>query len=84
MDSLTCWLGELGMEIDWMKAPRWAQYHACDANGEGFFYDRLPFANVSVWLCLSKRYSTKFSGYTLPDGMDWRQSLTKREEKQHV
>ena len=58
--------------VDWSKAPEWADSHAFDRSGKGWFYG-LKF-NDMFW------YSSVFdvSGFTLPTGLDWKQSKTSR------
>lgn len=66
------------MKIDWAKAKGRMRYHAHDACGDGFYFSESPLMGTRVWWpvkgtdCVSSRY-------TLPDGVDWKQSLVKRE-----
>jgi len=64
--------------IDWTKAPLNANYHAFDANGEGFWYGRKPVRNVAVWW-REPGSLVEQSGYTLPASTDWKTTLVKRE-----
>jgi hypothetical protein len=66
------------MEIDWKRAPRWANYHTCDEDGCGYWYETKPYTRGGFW-CAQGDIEWKQSEYTLPVGVDWRESLTKRE-----
>jgi hypothetical protein len=39
------------IEIDWGNAPDWANYHAFDANGNGYWYEEKPklLKNYGLW-----------------------------------
>jgi hypothetical protein len=58
--------------VDWSNAPEEADTHAFDKSGKGWFYG-LRF-NDMFW------YAGVFdvSGFTLPTGLDWKQSKTTR------
>jgi hypothetical protein len=58
--------------VDWANAPEEADCHAFDKSGKGWFYG-LRF-NDMFW------YAGVFdvSGFTLPTGLDWKQSKTTR------
>jgi hypothetical protein len=58
--------------VDWANAPEEADCHAFDKSGKGWFYG-VSF-NDSFW------YAAVFnsSGFTLPTGLDWKQSKTTR------
>jgi hypothetical protein len=58
--------------VDWSNAPEEADCHAFDKSGKGWFYG-VSF-NDSFW------YAAVFnvSGFTLPTGLDWKQSKTTR------
>lgn len=69
------------MEIDWSKAPEGAKYHAFDKNGDGWWYENEPERSTKRFELSSTRGGgAMVSSYTLPDGMDWKQSLVKRED----
>jgi hypothetical protein len=72
------------MEIDWTKAPSWAQYHTCDEDGAGYWYETQPYTRSTGFWCAQRDALWKQSEYTKPEGVDWQQSLTKREEKRDV
>ncbi len=65
------------MVIDWTQAPPWARYHAFDKIGAGYWYENRPEPFVKPWWEATGLIIR--SGYTLPSGEDWRESLTKRE-----
>lgn len=66
-------------QIDWKKAPKWANWWAMDANGVCYFYEEKPFIDelYNWWNCYGNNWidlnSEKFSG------IDWKKSLTCRE-----
>ena len=73
------------IQIDWSKAPKWANWWAMDANGVCFFYERQPFVdNEYNWWnpcfgdmeCLINSET-----YNLSE-IDWRNSLTRRPAAQ--
>jgi hypothetical protein len=59
--------------VDWSNAPEEADCHAFDKSGKGFWFYGVSF-NDSFW------YAAVFnsSGFTLPTGLDWKQSKTTR------
>ena len=58
-------------QVDWSNAPDWAELHAFDSDGKGYWY--------GVRVGLSGMYAdSKSSGFTLPTGLDWKQSKTIR------
>ena len=77
-----------GMEdnmVDWSKAPDWAKYHAFDSKGElgkGYWYAGYPFKvkenGEGVYWSVEQNEK---SGYEIPPGMDWEDSIEKRPEK---
>jgi hypothetical protein len=58
-------------QVDWSKAPEWADSHAFDSYGFGIWH-----GSILKDLC----YSVKFdlSNLTLPSGLDWKQSKRRR------
>lgn len=57
--------------VDWSKAPEWADVHCFDEDGRGFWYGSECLTKVwVVETCPSK--------FTLPTGLDWKQSKTSR------
>jgi hypothetical protein len=55
-------------QVDWSNAPEWADVHCFDANGKGNWYG---VKRDSVeWY----RYNIGNSEFTLPTGLDWKQS----------
>ena len=65
------------MNIDWSQAPAWAQYHVFDKDTVGFWFEKKPFVGGIVWWP-SRATDCARSGYALPAGQDWRQSLVER------
>jgi hypothetical protein len=72
-------------EVDWKDAPTWATCHTFDKNGSGYWNERIPsalrafgFRQYSSWT-YHEGFSNK-SRFTLPKGLDWKQSLTTRPE----
>lgn len=57
--------------VDWSNAPEWAELHAWDEGGMSFWYGTI--IEKMIW-----RSCSKPSGFTLPEGLDWRQSKTRR------
>jgi hypothetical protein len=58
-------------QVDWSNAPDWAELHAFDSDGKGYWY--------GVRVGLSGMYAdSKSSGFTLPTGLDWKLSKTTR------
>jgi len=70
------------MTIDWTQAPAWAQYHACDEDGRCFWYEVLPHVGEPMWCVDNQRIEWLISGYTLPAGQDWRQSLVEKAKEE--
>jgi hypothetical protein len=58
--------------VDWANAPEKADSHCFDENGKGWFYG--TNINDNYW------YAENFgiSGFTLPTGLDWKLSKTRR------
>ena len=63
-------------QIDWSKAPEWANYHAFDKDGVGFWYENLPQKTDKNWI---DKGMLDFSGYEI----DWTQTLTRRPAAQN-
>ncbi len=64
-------------QIDWSKAPEWAQYHAYDSDGRGGFHEHKP--TINQWQTWWQSVGTNWpSVFVLPTGADWRQSLVER------
>jgi hypothetical protein len=55
-------------QVDWSNAPEWADVHCFDANGKGNWYG--VKRDEIEWY----RYNIGNSGFTLPSGLDWKQS----------
>lgn len=58
--------------VDWSNAPEWADVHCFDSNGKGTFYGAKR-DSVEWYHC-----NIGSSGFTLPTGLDWKQSKTTR------
>ena len=58
--------------VDWANAPEEADSHAFDKNGNGWFYGLS--LNDKFWYA----DNVGRSGFTLPTGLDWKQSKTVR------
>jgi hypothetical protein len=67
------------MNIDWTRAPDWAKYHIFSMDGWGHWLSKEPnlVGNYPAWQDVGWH---ELSGYTMPDGMDWKKSSTKREQ----
>jgi hypothetical protein len=63
--------------IDWTQAPSWAHYHVFNRDGKGHWHEYQPLKSSLGWLQFG---ATTESFLTLPDGLDWREPLTQREE----
>ena len=55
-------------QVDWSNAPEWADVHCFDANGKGNWYG--VKRDDIEWY----RYNIGNSEFTLPSGLDWKQS----------
>lgn len=58
-------------EVDWSNAPKWADSHAFDQDGTGYWYG----TTIGRW---GWTPFAKKSPFTLPSGLDWKQSKTLR------
>ena len=58
-------------EVDWSNAPEWADSHAFDGDRKGYWYG--ADALSGMWC-----KEVKKSPFTLPSGLDWKQSKTLR------
>jgi len=65
-------------EVDWTDAPEWATCHTFDKNGSGYWNERIPSALRALWT-YHEGFCNK-SRFSLPNGLDWKQSLTTRPE----
>jgi hypothetical protein len=56
-------------QVDWEKAPEWADCHSYQDDGVGFWHgtELLPMGWRPKWAV---------SGFKLPTGLDWKQSKT--------
>ncbi len=66
---------------DWDEAPESAGWHAIDPDGLGYWFPAEPFTAFGTWYIESGR-EKKSGYYTLPLGIDWRQTLTKRPPRE--
>lgn len=69
------------MTIDWTQAPAWAQYHAFDKDGMGWWYEHEPICATSTGWWWSAE-SIGGSGYAKPAGQDWQKSLIERPKEE--
>jgi hypothetical protein len=60
-------------QVDWSKAPDYADSHSFQSDGYGWWHGSCLLGNN--WADLSEQ-----SGYTLPSGLDWKQSKRRRPE----
>lgn len=58
-------------QVDWSKAPEWADVHCWDKDGMGYWYGAKQGGNG--WC---NEYAS--SEFTLPAGLDWKKSKTRR------
>ncbi len=66
--------------IDWSTAPEWAKYHAFNSDGRGGWHQNLPSINQVVPLFWGQAGYCWPSGYQLPYGEIWQDSLTARNQ----
>ena len=64
----------MNQEIDWRDAPRWANYHAIDTDGESCWYENEPIYEDDLWL--PDKGDWDFAGHFTTDNPET--SLTKR------
>lgn len=71
------------MNIDWSKAPEWANYHAIDKNGVSYWYEERPGLklNVDKWVCGEGNCAWRDNYSEVPKGFEWQFSLTKRPKE---
>lgn len=74
-EALSVIIPEGGPDIDWSKAPEWANYHAFDADYEGAWFEKVPVQRRHFWEAWGQR---RVSGYEKLDSIDWRITLVKR------
>lgn len=72
------------MKVDWSKAPEWANYHAIDEDGRGYFYEEKPelFTITQCWN--SNLRLTRDDDGKQWDVDDWKETLTERPEEFNV
>lgn len=59
--------------VDWNDAPEWANFHAVNADGRGYYYNKMPRVLKNIW---NDGGRSKNSGnYINPN---WRESLRER------
>ena len=69
--------------VDWSKAPKWAQWHAFDLTGFGYWYSHKPIHAAAEW---SINNENDFGALAQPAGLyadlatAWRDSLTQRPQ----
>jgi hypothetical protein len=65
------------IEIDWRNAPEWANYHAYEEDGVGYWFQKKPYKFYGIW-----KNEGKFieSGYTITN---WQETLTCRPAAQN-
>lgn len=71
--------------IDWVAAPEWAQFHIFQSWGEGEWCEAEPqlgefFHNRGRWYWAPGVIKYQKSGYQLPVGYDYRETLERRPE----
>ena len=59
--------------VDWSYAPDWADSHAFDDDGKGWFYGIVQNSVPKQW-----KFKCTESGFTLPSNLDWTKSKTTR------
>jgi hypothetical protein len=73
---------------NWNNAPEWANYHAIDKDGEGYFFEHEPryFIDGVCWhegTTKSEQTDSEQSGY-FEDFGDFRETLEERPEKPNI
>lgn len=69
---------------DWSKAPEWATHHVYNCVGSGLWINgeaKVDTTWASGWRRVLRQTMdghTDYSGYQLPIGIDWRETLTAR------
>ncbi len=58
-------------EIDWSNAPKWANYHAFDEDGDGFWFKEKPKSIKDFW---TRKGVCKLSKYIFY----WNHTVTRR------
>ena len=71
--------------VDWSKAPDWAQYWAMDLDGDSFWYESAPELDVAdgVWSTIKQEsFGSEIRNVFAPafgvDKKDWKESLSGR------
>lgn len=59
--------------VDWSKAPEWADSHAWDEDGKGYWHGCIIETKTESWITI---FDASFIPF--PTGGDWRQSKTRR------
>ena len=66
---------------DWSTAPEWAMWWAVDPDMVGYWFGTEPLAGYGEWNSYDDQNSKVKAGYySMPLGIDWRQTLRKRPE----
>lgn len=69
-------------QLDWPKAPGWAKAHVYNCHGMGMWVGSddltVNMGAGSGWLGAFPSLGCDYSGYDLPIGLDWRQTLQRR------
>jgi hypothetical protein len=61
-------------QVDWSDAPEWADVHAFDEDGKGFWH------GIEIHATEWCNFRSEKSPFTLPDGLDWKLSKTFRPQ----
>lgn len=81
--KLTKLAGIKTLNINWSTAPAWANYHAFDQTIGGYWYSHKPIISIAHWayddeVSTTITWRMEPSGYVLPTGADWKDTLTAR------
>ena len=61
-------------QIDWSKAPEWANYHAFNDDGQGYWFEKQPISRSTFWSTNNRLLE---SPYKI---LSWKKSLTRRPD----
>lgn len=68
--------------IDWSKAPEWANWHAIDSDGGGYWYEVKPILHRNQREWMYKSNTDQYKGSKdYSDFGDWRETLRERPPK---
>ena len=66
------------MKPNWRNAPAWANYHACDSDGQCYWFENKPYQIVAYGMWVTDDPAKYLYHCNTNLSIDWRKTLKRR------